>query len=236
MTTHDPYADCESCVDAAPYVLGALEDEDRFRAHLSTCAVCRAEVAELQLVADRLPESTPLVLAPLALRDRTLAIARSEAELLQAAGTAADQPPRPARWRARRVSLVATGVAVAASAAVAAAIALSVGSSTSEHVTSGGPTVSGASASVRQVGGHSELVVSRMPQPPAGKIYEVWLAHGSGSPQPTNALFDVTRAGSASVAVPPSSTPVKELLVTAEPRGGSAHPTSAPVIRVALNA
>ena len=237
MSVREPQYDCEHTVDAAAYVLGALEYEDRFREHLGSCAACRAEVAELQLVADRLPGAVAPIRAPDALRDRVMATARSEAELLRAAGSTADQPPRRARWRTRRISFAAAGVAIAASAAIAAVIAVSVGgSSGGERVIQAQWVTPGASASLHQVGGHSELVVSGMPQPPAGKIYEVWLAHASGSPQPTNALFGVSHGGSASVAVPASSTPVKEVLVTAEPVGGSAHPTSEPVIRVATSA
>jgi hypothetical protein len=49
--TADPFA-----YDDAAYVLGALDDADRiaFEAHLSTCADCRARVAELRGTADRL--------------------------------------------------------------------------------------------------------------------------------------------------------------------------------------
>ena len=39
--------------NAAPYVLGSLTDEEHeaFRVHLESCAVCREEVAALQVVA-----------------------------------------------------------------------------------------------------------------------------------------------------------------------------------------
>jgi hypothetical protein len=75
-----------------------------------------------------------------------------------------------------------------------------------------------------------------MPQPPLGKVYEVWLRRASSAPSPTDALFSVTSRGSGSVAVPGNLHGVREVLVTSEPQGGSAHPTSAPVLRVALSA
>ena len=84
--------------------------------------------------------------------------------------------------------------------------------------------------------GHAELVVSGMRQPPPGKIYEVWLKRGAGAPRPTDALFGVTSQGSGSASVPQSLHGVREVLVTSEPRGGSLHPTSQPVIVVTLAA
>jgi hypothetical protein len=64
-------------------------------------------------------------------------------------------------------------------------------------------------------------------------IYEVWLSRGT-APEPTDALFGVTTHGSGAVAVPGSLHGVKEVLVTSEPLGGSLHPTSTPLIRVAV--
>lgn len=234
MSSPESHIDCAQSVDAAAYVLGALEDQERYREHLASCPRCRAEVAELRLVADQLPTSVAPVAAPVALRERVLAQARSEAELLHAAGPHADQPGRARRSRMPRISLAAAGAAMAAAAAIAAAIALAVGSSTPEHVRSGQVAATGAHASLREIDGRGELVVSGMPQPPRGKIYEVWLSHGAGqAPRPTDALFGVTGRGSGSVAVPDLDD-AKEVLVTAEPLGGSVHPTSKPVISVAV--
>jgi hypothetical protein len=86
------------------------------------------------------------------------------------------------------------------------------------------------------VSGHAELVVSGMPPPPPGRIYEVWLSRGASSPQPTDVLFGVTRRGNGSVNVPGRLNGVKEVMVTSEPLGGSLRPTSAPVLRVTVRA
>ena len=72
-----------------------------------------------------------------------------------------------------------------------------------------------------------------MPKPVPGKVYEVWLKR-SGKPQPTDALFTVSSAGTATVGVPGSLNGVKAVMVTAEPDGGSRVPTSAPVIVATL--
>jgi hypothetical protein len=73
-----------------------------------------------------------------------------------------------------------------------------------------------------------------MPQTAPDKVYEVWVKR-SGAPQPTDALFTVTGSGSATVGVPGSLGGVKEVMVTAEPLGGSKAPTSAPVIVARLS-
>jgi hypothetical protein len=240
MSSREDSLGCEQSVDAAPYVLGALEDAESYREHLAGCASCRAEVAELQFVADSLPASVPPMVASEALRERVLATVRSEAELLRAAGGEVDRPPnRPGRWRAPRVSLLGAGIAIAGTVAIAVAIALNVPSSAPERVTSAqvAANIRGTRASLRQTGSRAELAVSGMPQPPVGEIYEVWrLSRGSTTPQPTDALFSVTSSGSGSVNVPGSLHGVQEVLVTHEPLGGSSRPTSTPVLRVVLHA
>jgi hypothetical protein len=220
-------------VDAAAYVLGALDEPESYREHLATCTVCQAEVARLQPVVDTLPATVPPQSAPEGLRRRVLSVVRAEAELLRVAGHEADEPPRRgSRSRRPRGAVLAWGALVASAAAVLA-IALTAGSSQQTRVTRAQVAIVGAHASLRQVGGQSELLLAGMPQPPAGKIYEIWLSRGA-APQPTDALFGVTRHGSGAVAVPGSLHGVKEVLVTSEPLGGSSHPTSTPLIRVAL--
>lgn len=73
-----------------------------------------------------------------------------------------------------------------------------------------------------------------MSEPPFGEVYELWLDRPGAPPRPTDALFAVTRAGSADVQIPGSLRGVRSVLVTAEPLGGSSSPTSAPILRVAI--
>jgi anti-sigma factor RsiW len=241
MSHRESDFDCPQCVDAAAYVLGALEESElaRYREHLETCAHCRAEVAELQTVVDVLPTSAPPAVASEALRERILATVRSEAELLRAAaGEHADRPSRPvSRLRARRFSLLGASAGLAATAAVIVAILLGSSSGGSLIVDKGHSEANarGADVSLRRRDGHAELVVAKMPQPALGKIYEVWLSRGAGDAEPTNALFSVTSAGSGSVDVPNSLHGVKEVMVTSEPSGGSDHPTSPRLLRVVLS-
>jgi hypothetical protein len=239
VSSREPYLDCPESVDAAPYVLGALEDADSYREHLRECPTCRAEVGELQLAADMLGATAAPAVAPKALRERVLATVRSEAELLRAAGDTSEPPRRRGGGaRSRRLSFATAGVAVAAAAAVIAVLVINPGASTREHVTSGqvAAVAPGARATLRQRDGRADMVVSGLPRPALGKIYEVWLKRGTGSPQPTDALFSVTSRGSGAVDVPNSLQGVKEVLVTSEPLGGSTQPTSPPVIRIVLAA
>lgn len=89
-------------------------------------------------------------------------------------------------------------------------------------------------AQLRRAGPRAELIVSGMPEPPVGEVYEVWLNRAGGTPRPTDALFTVTSEGNAAVEVPGSLRGVREITVTSEPLGGSSSPTTAPVLRLPL--
>jgi anti-sigma-K factor RskA len=243
MSHRESDVDCPQLPDAAAYVLGALEDAELaiFREHMDGCAQCRAEVAELQVVVDELPLSVPATTAPGSLRGRILADVRSEAELLNAAGHAADRPVKTGRpWYRRNDFMLGAGAAAAAGIAALVAVLIAVGSSGHAKIVvtpgKGIGIARTADVSLKQRDGHAELVVAHMPPPALGRIYEVWLVHGKKAPEPTNALFSVTSGGSGEVDVPNSLHGVKEVLVTSEPAGGSQHPTRPPVIAVPLSA
>ena len=65
-----------------------------------------------------------------------------------------------------------------------------------------GQVVGTGNAQLRIVSGRASLVVHHFAQPPAGKIYQVWLVHGKNAPSPTMALFSPTSAGNAVEEVP----------------------------------
>jgi hypothetical protein len=233
--------DCEQYGQAAAYVLRALEqrEAERYREHLAHCAVCSAAVSDLQPVADSLPAVAPRMVASEALRERIMSGVRSEAELLDAAGAAADRPQRARSrvgLRIPRPQLLSAALALGVGLLVGA-IAINTGSSTpAAHVTTAqlASVPAGAHAVLRQVGTHAELVVSGISQPPHGEIYELWLAREGKDPQPTDALFGVNNDGNASVNVPGNLAGVRRVMVTAEPVGGSLYPTSSPIIIATL--
>ncbi len=236
MSVRESDFDCPHRPDAAAYVLGALEDDElrRYRDHMEGCAQCRAEVAELQPVVDELPASAPPARASAALRARILQTVRAESALLHAAGDGADRAPTTPR-RFRLSPLGGALLAAAAAAAIALALVLAPGSGGGEKVFRGRilASVPGARATLRQRDGRAELVVSHLPQPGLGRVYEVWLSRGS-EPQPTSALFDVTATGSGAAEVPSDLHGIREVMVTSEPQGGSSRPTRKPLISFAL--
>jgi anti-sigma-K factor RskA len=227
---HDQFAE-----DAAAYVLGALTEPEQqaFAVHLETCAVCRDEVASLQRVASVLPAAVPQMASPGELKDRVMATVHSEAALRdsrRSEAPARSEPRGLSRLGAR--SLFGSLAGAVAVAVIAVAVASS-GGGTPARVIRAQVTVPQASVSVRVSGGHAELDVAGMPQSPPDHVYEVWIKK-TGPAQPTDALFTVNSAGSATVGVPGSIAGVKQIMVTAEPRGGSRVPTSTPVIVASL--
>ncbi len=113
------------------------------------------------------------------------------------------------------------------------AVVLAAGGGSGTRVIRARVSAPGASASLRVSSGHAVLTIAGMPQTPPGRVYELWLKR-AGAPQPTDALFTVSRTGSATVGVPGAIGGVKVVMVTAEPQGGSRVPTSAPVIVASL--
>ena len=229
MTEHDRYDEL-----VAPYLLGALDEHEQaeFEGHLASCAACREEIDFLRVGVDTIPGSVPQVEPPPELRDRIMSIVRSEAELLAAAGPQADRVAAPRRerrsWRWRLAAPLA-----AALAAVALAVVV-VGSDEGDDLTTVVASQAPAGASVRVLVGeeHSTLVAEDLPTPPRGRVYQVWLQRPGRDPEPTQALFRPSRAGTVSVDMPGSMEGVDQVLVTHEPIGGSDVPSGPPLITV----
>ncbi len=245
MSERCPHADT-----VASYLLGALPQDEatHFESHLDDCPSCRHDIAALRPVVDALPAAAPPAEPPLELRGRLMATVRAEAELLQAAGPSADKPaplPKPARPPLReRLSPRRPLLA----GAMALVLALAAGYGLRAAVENGSNAPAGVSRTVRaQVTfphasahvivrhGVATLVVTGLPAPPAGKIYQVWLKRPNvTAPAPTNALFGVDHHGAGHTSVPTISG-VQAVLVTAEPDGGSPAPTENPVIVAPLS-
>jgi hypothetical protein len=237
--------ECPRTDDAAGYVLGAMPDGEweLYEAHVARCPACAEKVAELRFVADALLSGVPQLSAPPAVRDRVMATVRAESELLRAAGHDADRPTRPERSPRRRRLLALRPLPAIALACGVLAVGIGGGALLSHDGGGLAPRTvvaqvdaPGATARVRVTGDGAKLEVSRMPPPPDGRVYQVWLRRGPAGtpPAPTDALFSVSRHGHASVDVPGDLRGVDAVLVTDEPPGGSSRPTRPPVIRASL--
>lgn len=230
------------------WLLGALDAPEAgdFAAHLANCEACRSEVARLQFVTDNLPLAAPLEAPAPALRTRIMATVEAEAELLRAAGPAADRPSVAApRERGGRLRRWFGGVrpfpaaAVACSLVLAGLIGGSILSSGDEPLPQrrtivAKTSVPDAAARIEVTGGSARLVVSRMPAPPKGRVYQVWLKRDGHSAEPTHTLFNVRRDGRASVSIDEPLGEADELLVTAERDGDGIIPTRQPVLSATL--
>jgi anti-sigma factor RsiW len=222
------------------YALGALPDEEasRVEAHLRECDRCRDDLAALRVAVDALPAAAPPVDAPFELKERVMAVVRAEAELLEAAGDRADRPPEPRRRRrsfGAFLSRPAFAAAAAGGLAVAAVVGFVIGGgfdsgsasrTIQARVTSSAGVMPSTRAAVRVDDGRATLMVRDMPEPPAEKVYAVWVKRGDRAPAPAGTTF-VVRSGDIPIAH--AVTRGDRVLVTAEPKG-SLMPTSKPVI------
>jgi anti-sigma-K factor RskA len=238
--------ECECSVDAAAYVLAALDEHEvgAFSDHMSTCAHCRAEVDMLQGPADALALAAPQLLAPVNLRARIMSTVHAEAELLKAAGHEADRPARARSRRLWRLVPAATAAGALAVGVLVGAVAINGGGGThttvsgKTHVTQAVVTSPGnrATAALRSRNEQFQLEVANLPAPPPGRIYEVWLLPSGkeAAPVPTEALFSVNTHGNGLIGIPGDLHGVVKVLVTDEPLGGSLKPTRTPIIEASV--
>jgi hypothetical protein len=238
MSDRDRTADRRECGgDVAVSTLGALDaaEAEAFRLHQETCSVCQEELTSFQRVVHELPLAAPQHKAPAAIRRKVMRDVRADARAARTSGGAAPKSSRGrgGGWLVPR-PVVAMGVAVLVAVGVAVGISSTSSSGPGTRVLTG-QVIGGGSAQLRIVRGRASLLVHHFAQPPAGKIYEVWLVRGKSAPSPTMALFSVTSAGNGVVDVPGNLQGVTSVLVTPEPMGGSQHPTHTPVLSVSLD-
>jgi anti-sigma-K factor RskA len=235
---------CSRRDDAGAWVLGALPEDDArlYARHLETCAACRLEVDDLRAVVDVLPLAAPQHVPPPELRDRIMRVVDAEAELLRAAGPEADLPPQPQRgsrrgplaWLGGLGPALAAGMACAliAVGVVVGIVASGSGGGGVREFRAAAPP--GARAALHVDGDRGELHLSKMPPPPAGRVYQVWIVRGNGGPTPTHTLFTVARDGHAKVAIDEPLDEARQVMVSDEPDGGSASPTGKVVVDARL--
>ena len=246
---HERFSD-----SVAAYVLRALSEREEveFERHMASCPICRGEVDDLRVATDAIALAVPAMTVPPNLKARVMSVVEQEAELLRAAGPEADRPPVAAAPVERRRRWSPGWLLRPAFSLPAVLVVLAVGGLigvAARGALEGDPGVRTIQAQVDadaapnarvslQVGegGVATLVGERMPAPPRGRVYQVWVKRPGADPEPTSTLFVPRSDGSASAAVPESLEGVESVLVSHEPRGGSPSPTSAPILTVSLSA
>lgn len=240
------------------YALDALDEFERrqFEAHLAECPECEREVAELRATAARLGTAVAEP-PPERLRRQVLnqiATTRQEPPV-----TDRPQAERPARRWGVRLTAAAAGLAILAAAALGVVVIRTQNkldaaqSELSQAHERYGPIADVLSAQDARVDAHTVpgvgsamvmsshsldravLMVSGMPAPPAKHTYQAWLVGSSGAPRPAG-LLDVTGPGPAAPLPLDGLGGATEIKLTVEPAGGSAQPTTTPVMSVPVPA
>jgi anti-sigma-K factor RskA len=224
------------------YLLGALPELEAevFERHLESCPSCRRELEQLRVASEALPHAVEPVVPPPELKESLMKTVWAEAAVREEA-----RPKR--RWSRpflERLPRLTPGFAAALAACVLA-IGIGVGIGVSQIGGSSSKTLTAlvdhsrapSGAATLQVPGDRKnalLTVQGLPNPGAGKVYEVWVQRG-GEMQPAGALFSVGSGGSGSAGIPGSLNGVEAVAVTAERDGGSLKPTQMPVLTVKLS-
>ena len=237
---------------AGPYALDALEagsERDRFTRHLSRCQSCAAEVKGFREVA------TAMAFAaagepPAELRGRVLAAAARTRQLPPEVSTHAR--PRRSRTRVPWVPWL-SGVVATASIVVAVlfgfaqahtrdelnqvkaenqAISLLLSAPRAKlltyEVTHGGEATVVLSADRHELA----VVTTGLPALPPGKVYQLWLI---GKPKTVSAgLLPAAKNGQTPAVLATGVVKGDTLGLTVEPAGGSAQPTTTPILALPL--
>ncbi|GII60693.1 hypothetical protein Skr01_07780 [Sphaerisporangium krabiense] len=241
---------------AGAYAMHALGEEDRaaFEAHLRACEECAEEERELRETTARLGAAAAAP-PPAALRARVMSEIGMVRQLPPA--VAAQQAARPARWPRAATGLAAAAVAVAASLGVTAvrargdleearqegrALAAELGRARrdAQQVADvlAAPDArmarnrAGGETTARIVVSHARqamvFLCDGLPALPGGRTYQLWRIGPAGAlPDATTAPDAAGRTVPIVLGAPGDATQVG---VTVEPAGGSARPTTTPVL------
>lgn len=234
----------------AALVLGAADllEVETVRAHLESCAECGALAARLQRATDLLGLATPIVEPPARLKARILAAAAATGGATAPAGRPLPRIPQLPRWRTQGRRPSPTWWPATATSRLAAALAvmvLGLGgwnlhllSQLSSHPSprvasatiSGKGQLSGSQANLLDFRDQSLALVtfSRLPAPPPGKVYELWLIPAGGVPEAVT-VFQPDADGSKTIVLNRDLGRYKVIAVTAEDGpAGVAAPTQTP--------
>lgn len=233
--------------DVAAYMLGALGSGEAaaLERHAAGCERCQAEIRWLTPALDALPESIERLAPPRELRERVMAEVHADGRA--AAGVRGDDRAarpgifgRASAWLRnlgsgpmglRPVAGVAVAVlVVAAVAGYAIGGGIGSGSDSGETSTVVTSEPSGVTAKMISEGDSGTLHLANVHQLPDDRVLEAWVQR-DGEVEPVRALFVPDREGQASTELPDMNG-VEVVMVTAELKGGSRSPTSAPIVTI----
>jgi anti-sigma-K factor RskA len=231
-TRHDRWRE-----DVAAYMLGALDPEAAaaLERHAEGCERCREQMRWLTPAVDALPEAVERVEPPPGLRTRLLAEAQADAAEHTPAVEGVGWRGRASSWLrglGRRGLRPAVGFAALA-LVVAAVLGYAIGGDSGGD--GGGSTITagkapGVTATMVDEGDGGTLRLANVHDLPDDKVLEAWVQR-DGEVEAVRALFVPDHEGRASTQLPPMDG-VQEVMVTAEPRGGSEAPTGEPLIAI----
>jgi anti-sigma-K factor RskA len=219
--------------DVAAYVLGALEPSEaaELERHIGGCADCRAELRWLRPAVDLLPEKVERVEAPAGLRAKIVDQVRAEP------GAVAAEPQRQAplardRWFRgwRPVAAVAVVALMLAAVAGYAVRGGDSGGGGAITVAAGKPPA--VTAKLVMEGDSGTLRLANVDSMPEDRVLEAWVQR-DGEVERAGGLFVPDRDGRATTTIPDMRR-VEAVMVTSEPEGGSAAPTSSPLVTVSM--
>jgi anti-sigma-K factor RskA len=214
--------------ELAPYLLGALgpDEVDELDRHLAACAECRGELERLRPVAQVLPESVERVVPPPQLRARVMA----EVHAGIGEERARTRPAFGHRGRAVFLRPAAAVVAVVLLAAAALTFAIGDGGPDDEVTTVAAGKAPGVTAELVSEDDSGTLHLANLRSLPPNEALQAWVQRGKRV-EPAGTPF-VSRPNGTAVAEIDDMQGVSTVMVTVEPRGGSAFPTSDPLISV----
>jgi len=219
--------------DLAAYLLGALEPGEaaELERHLAGCEECRTELEWLRPAVQLLPESVERVDPSPRLRQNLIEQVRAEAE------SASASPTRERRWSLSGWGLRPMAGLAAMLLVVAAVAAYAIGTSDSgrggETTTVSSGRAPGVTAELVSEGKSGTLHLAHLHQLPSDEVLQAWVER-DGKVESAKTLFVPNQDGTASATIDDMDG-VTTVMVTAEPRGGSVQPTSAPIASVSMS-